>query len=48
MSNESSHDLVAIWPAEMRFVNLVWQVSDVCNFRCSYCNPGIGAQIIEI
>ncbi len=37
--------LVAIWPAEEKFVNFTWQVSDVCNFKCSYCNPGnYGAQ----
>lgn len=31
---------MGIWPPEGRFVNVVWQVSDVCNYRCSYCNPG--------
>jgi organic radical activating enzyme len=36
----NSTKLTAIWPGENRFVNIVWQVSDVCNFRCSYCNPG--------
>lgn len=32
--------LVAIWPAQEKFVNFTWQVSDVCNYKCSYCNPG--------
>ncbi|MBI3556370.1 MAG: radical SAM protein [Deltaproteobacteria bacterium] len=32
--------LMAIWPGKGRFANIVWQVSDVCNYRCSYCNPG--------
>jgi len=32
--------LVAIWPTEEKFANFTWQVSDVCNFKCSYCNPG--------
>lgn len=33
-------DLVAIWPAEGKYANITWQVSDVCNYKCSYCNPG--------
>jgi organic radical activating enzyme len=32
--------LLGIWPGHGRFANITWQVSDVCNFRCSYCNPG--------
>ena len=32
--------LVAIEPGAGRYANIVWQVSDVCNFRCSYCNEG--------
>lgn len=35
-----SSRLVGIWPAKEKFVNFTWQVSDVCNFKCSYCNPG--------
>lgn len=31
---------MAISPVKEKFANIVWQVSDVCNFRCSYCNPG--------
>jgi len=23
-----------------RVLNITWQTSDVCNYRCSYCNPG--------
>lgn len=38
--SEKQDDLVAIWPVHGRFANIVWQVSDVCNFKCSYCNPG--------
>ena len=26
--------------AEEKYMNLTWQVSNQCNFRCSYCNPG--------
>ena len=33
-------DLVAIWPGDEKFVNFTWQVNDVCNYKCSYCNPG--------
>lgn len=33
-------ELVAIWPKNKKFVNFTWQVSDVCNYKCSYCNPG--------
>lgn len=36
----SNKDLVAIWPAEGKFASITWQVSDVCNYKCSYCNPG--------
>lgn len=35
----SDDSLIAIWPAEEKFLNLTWQVSDVCNYSCSYCNP---------
>ncbi len=38
--NSSEVSLVAIRPAEKKFANIVWQVSDVCNYRCSYCNRG--------
>lgn len=40
MSNASEKDLVAIWPAKNKFANITWQVSDVCNYKCTYCNPG--------
>ncbi|PIP91236.1 MAG: hypothetical protein COW01_06185 [Bdellovibrionales bacterium CG12_big_fil_rev_8_21_14_0_65_38_15] len=32
--------LEAIWPAKGKFASITWQVSDVCNYKCSYCNPG--------
>lgn len=35
-----NRELAAIWPADKKFANITWQVSDVCNFSCSYCNPG--------
>ncbi len=35
-----SKDLIAIWPTEGKFASITWQVSDVCNYSCSYCNPG--------
>lgn len=31
-------ELIKIVPAERPYVSIVWQVSDWCNFRCSYCN----------
>lgn len=37
---QNTKELVSIWPARTKFVNFTWQVSDVCNFSCSYCNPG--------
>ena len=32
--------LIAIRPVETPYINITWQVSDFCNFKCSYCNPG--------
>ncbi len=32
--------LEAIWPVQGKFASITWQVSDVCNYKCSYCNPG--------
>ena len=40
MSEVYKSKLVAIRPVQEKFANIVWQVSDVCNYRCSYCNPG--------
>lgn len=35
------HNLVAIEPDKAeQGISITWQVSDVCNFRCSYCNEG--------
>lgn len=36
----TSPKLQAIWPAAGKFASITWQVSDVCNYKCSYCNPG--------
>ena len=36
----SNDQLAAIWPADGKFANITWQVSDVCNYKCTYCNPG--------
>jgi organic radical activating enzyme len=32
--------LAAIWPVKQKYASITWQVNDVCNFSCSYCNPG--------
>ena len=32
--------LISIKPVQTPYVNITWQVSDFCNFKCSYCNPG--------
>ncbi len=37
---QAEDTLVGIIPEKERYMNLVWQVSDICNFRCSYCNEG--------
>ena len=31
-------DIKAIIPAKDKWVSLVWQVNDWCNFRCTYCS----------
>ncbi len=36
----STNDLMAIWPGKGKFASITWQVNDVCNYKCSYCNPG--------
>lgn len=36
----SKSKLEAIWPVKGKFASITWQVSDVCNYKCSYCNPG--------
>ncbi|MGZ6418014.1 MAG: radical SAM protein, partial [Pseudobdellovibrio sp.] len=33
-----SGELVKILPKERPYVSIAWQVSDVCNYRCSYCS----------
>jgi organic radical activating enzyme len=33
-------ELIAIKPMQKPYVNITWQVSDFCNYKCSYCNPG--------
>ena len=32
--------LAAIWPVKKKYASITWQVNDVCNYACSYCNPG--------
>ena len=32
--------LTSIIPAKDKWLSIVWQVNDFCNFRCSYCNEG--------
>ena len=32
--------LIEIRPASTPYVNITWKVSDFCNYKCSYCNPG--------
>lgn len=32
--------LIAIRPMGDPYVNVTWQVSDFCNYKCTYCNPG--------
>lgn len=39
-TSSSQKNLVGIWPGRGKFANITWQVSDVCNYKCSYCNPG--------
>ena len=31
-------DIKAIIPAKDKWVSIVWQVNDWCNFRCTYCS----------
>lgn len=33
-------ELISIKPVQDKYVCITWQVSDFCNFKCSYCNPG--------
>ena len=35
-----STELVAIIPKKQKYANIVWQVSNLCNYRCEYCNEG--------
>tara|TARA_S200000501_G_scaffold247123_1_gene231526 strand:+ start:7182 stop:8144 length:963 start_codon:yes stop_codon:yes gene_type:complete len=32
--------LIAIKQKNEKFANIVWQVSNLCNYRCDYCNEG--------
>ena len=32
--------LTKIIPAKEKWLSIVWQVNDFCNFRCTYCNEG--------
>ena len=41
MTHDFSNDeLIKIVPVQDKYVCITWQVSDFCNFKCSYCNPG--------
>lgn len=40
MASNLRDELIAIRPYEGKYVNITWQVSDFCNFKCAYCNPG--------
>ena len=33
-------NLVAIQPKDDPYVSITWQVNNLCNYRCSYCNAG--------
>jgi organic radical activating enzyme len=33
-------ELIAIRPVAEPYINITWQVSDFCNYKCIYCNPG--------
>ena len=35
-----SRKLIAIESASIKYANTVWQVSNLCNYRCGYCNEG--------
>ena len=35
-----STELVAIIPKKQKYANIVWQVNNLCNYRCEYCNEG--------
>lgn len=32
--------LIEIRPKNRPYVSITWQVSDFCNYKCKYCNPG--------
>lgn len=38
--NFYTDELIAIEPANSKYVGITWQVTDFCNYSCSYCNPG--------
>lgn len=48
LDRELRQELVAIKPIEFPYVSITWQVSDFCNFKCSYCNPGNWAGVHNI
>ena len=33
-------ELVKILPGENKYLSVTWQVNNLCNYRCSYCNEG--------
>lgn len=34
----SFDDIIAIQPKDERFLTILWQVNNWCNFKCTYCN----------
>lgn len=40
LDRELRQELIAIRPENEPYVSITWQVSDFCNFKCKYCNPG--------
>lgn len=38
--NFQHDELVAIVPKYNKYIGITWQVSDFCNYKCHYCNPG--------
>ncbi len=32
--------LIGIVPGKEKYVHIIWQVNDTCNYKCSYCNEG--------
>lgn len=48
LDRELRQELISIKPIDSPYVNITWQVSDFCNYKCSYCNPGNWAGVHNI